>query len=225
MKTKELLFCLGMAFLLAGCSSKPRGEISNTEPEIAGMIVSSSAPLLSQKAVDLRVEMRKLWEDQITWTRNEIYCVVDGLPGGNQVLQHLLDHQANFGDLLEPYYGDSATTVIVGLLKDNVSITADVIKAVKEKNIKLLNSSNRTWFANADSIAVILSDENPNYGFGELKLMMHEHLRLMTQIADARVKKDYDSDVRAYDIAHDQVLKMSDVLSEGIVHHFPDRFR
>ncbi len=225
MKTKELLFCLGIAFLMAGCSSEPRVEINNTEPELAAMMVSSPVPVLSKKAVDLRVDMRKLWEDQITWTRNEIYCVVDDLPGGSQVVQHLLDHQDHFGNLIESYYGDSATTIIVGLLKDNVSITADAIKAVNEKNTKLLNSSNRKWFANADAIAIILSDENPNYGFGELKMMLHEHMRLMTEMAGARVKKDYDSDIRAYDIAHDQVLKLSDILSEGIVAHFPDRFR
>ena len=43
-------------------------------------------------------------------------------------------------------------------------------------------------------------------------------------VADARLKKDYDKDVRAYDTAHEQALKLGDVLTEGIVHHFPEKF-
>jgi len=35
---------------------------------------------------ELRTNMRKLWEDHITWTRNVICCLVYDLPGADQAV-------------------------------------------------------------------------------------------------------------------------------------------
>jgi hypothetical protein len=55
--------------------------------------------------------------------------------------------------------------------------------------------------------------------------MLHEHLRLTTSEAVARLQGDWDADVAAYDEIHVQALHMADMLSEGIVAQFPKRFR
>jgi hypothetical protein len=58
-----------------------------------------------------------------------------------------------------------------------------------------------------------------------MKTMMHDHLKLTTDEALARIKKDYDADIKAYDKVHDEILLMSDMLTEGIVKQFPDKFK
>jgi hypothetical protein len=58
-----------------------------------------------------------------------------------------------------------------------------------------------------------------------MKTMLHEHLRLTTNEAVARLGGDWAADVAAYDEIHLQALGMADMLSTGIVQQFPRRFR
>jgi hypothetical protein len=57
-----------------------------------------------------------------------------------------------------------------------------------------------------------------------MKSMMHDHLKLTTDEAVARLHSDWAADVKAYDAVHEQILKMADMLSMGIVNQFPNKF-
>jgi len=55
-------------------------------------------------------------------------------------------------------------------------------------------------------------------------MMMYEHLKLLTDEVTSRIKKDYKADIAAYDKSQDQILKMADMLSVGIIQQFPKKF-
>lgn len=55
--------------------------------------------------------------------------------------------------------------------------------------------------------------------------MMHEHLSLTTAEAVARLKGDWAADIAAYDKVHEQILKMADMLSMGIVKQNGPKFK
>jgi hypothetical protein len=179
----------------------------------------------TSKEEQLRVAMHKLWEDHVTWTRNVILNIIDDLPGTSPAVNRLLKNQEDIGNAIKPIYGDAAGTELTRLLKDHITTAADLLKAAKAGNNPAFQEANKKWFDNADQISAFLSKANPNWKLDDMKQMMHDHLNLTTEEATARLKKDYDADVRAYDKVHDEILKMADMLTDGILQQFPDKFK
>jgi hypothetical protein len=54
--------------------------------------------------------------------------------------------------------------------------------------------------------------------------MMNTHLSTTSTELVARLSKDWDGDVKAFDAVYDHILQMSDALSDGIVKQFPEKF-
>ncbi len=206
------------ALFTAGCTSK-----QNKPAETASMDMACSQGV-SVKAMDLKINMRKLWEDHIIWTRNVICCLVDGLPGSDQALKRLLQNQEDIGNAIKPVYGEDAGKKLTALLLDHIKISADVINAAKAGDKDKLNGANKRWTANADEISTFFCHANPRWKLDEMKSMMHDHLKLTTDEAVARIKKDYEADIKAYDKVHGGILQMSDMLADGIINQFPGKF-
>ena len=204
-----------------GCSSNQ--EPKETLMDSTAMV--TQMPMAENKSHDLKIAMNKLWEDHVTWTRNVILCLVDGLPGADQAVKRLMQNQVDIGNAVKPYYGDEGGNKLTELLKMHTAISADVVKAAKANNKTALDTANKKWYANADEISVFLTKANPNWPLADIKMMMNDHLKLTTDEAVMRIKKDYDGDIVAYDKVHDEILKMSAMLSEGIIKQFPDKFK
>lgn len=210
---------------ILSCNNQDKGT-SETADSTGKTTATTMDVMESPKAQELRVAMRKLWEDHITWTRNVILNIADNLPGTDQAVKRLLANQDDIGNAIKPYYGDDAGKQLTALLHDHITTAADVVKAAKANNKTALDSANKKWFDNADQISDFLSKANPdNWKADDVKMMMHDHLKLTTNEAVARIKKDYDADVKAYDKVHEEILEMSDALSKGIAKQFPDKFK
>ncbi len=51
------------------------------------------------------------------------------------------------------------------------------------------------------------------------------HLALTTTEVVSRLKKDWAADVEAYDQGHAHMLMFADMLSDGIIKQFPEKFK
>ena len=181
---------------------------------------------LSTKAVALRTDMRKLWEDHITWTRLAIISLESGTPDTEATVGRLLQNQTDIGNAIKPYYGKAAGNELTKQLRTHILIAADVIAAAKAGDSAKLAEAQARWVENADQIATVLNSVNPRFWkLRALKAEMHMHLDLTTQEAVARLPGPWAADVAAYDSVHEHILHMSDLLSAGIVKQFPGRFR
>jgi len=190
---------------------------------VAGAPVGAANDKMSRAGFN--ADMRKLWEDHITWTRLFLVDATAGLPSKDATTQRLLQNQTDIGNAIKPFYGDAAGTKLTGLLRDHILIAADLVTAAAAGDKTKQDAANKRWFANADEIAAFLSGANPkNWPAADAKSMMHDHLNLTTKEVVAHLGKDWKADVGAYDAVHAQILKMADMLSSGIEKQFPNKF-
>ncbi len=176
-------------------------------------------PLVFRQAV------RKLWEDHITWTRVYIIAALAGLPEADAAAQRLLQNQADIGNAIKPFYGDQAGEQLTSLLKDHILTAVDLLGAAKSGDTAKFDDANKRWYDNANQIAAFLNSANPdNWPLGDMQDMMKSHLDLTLEEATARLNGDWTGDVTAYDKVHDEILQMADMLTEGIIKQFPDKF-
>ena len=170
--------------------------------------------------------MRKLWEDHITWTRMVIVSTLVGLPDQEPTVQRLLQNQEDIGDAIKPFYGDAAGEQLSALLRDHILIAAEILQAAKNGNGAALEAARVRWYANADDIAEFLNAANPqNWPLEEMRAMMREHLDLTLQEAVAYLNGNYAASIDFYDQVHIQALAMADMLSDGIIRQFPNKFK
>jgi hypothetical protein len=179
---------------------------------------------LNNTIVNLKQDERKLWIDHVSWTRGFIISDLASLPDKDVVLERLLKNQDDIGSSIKPYYGEEAGNKLSELLRAHISIAGQVVDSAKNKNKSDLDKYNKLWYKNADEIADFLSKANPNWSDSELKDMLYKHLEFVTNQAVARINKNWKADVDAYDKGEEHMIKFADVLSDGIIKQFPEKF-
>jgi hypothetical protein len=180
----------------------------------------------SASAERLRTDMRKLWEDHVTYTAFFYKAAIQGGDDAGKIAERLLRNQDDIGNAVKPFYGAAAGDKLASLLRDHILVAADVVKAAKAGDQAGLEAANKKWYQNADDIAALLSSANPeNWPRKTLEDMLHGHLAMVTDQVVATLKHDAAGAIAAYDKGAEHMLMLADALTSGIVKQFPDRFR
>ena len=178
----------------------------------------------SSPAATLRENMRALWSDHVIWTRDYIVAAVGDQPDQQAAAARLMKNQEDIGAAVAVYYGQPAGAKLTGLLKSHIAIAVDLIKAAKAGDKAAQQQATQLWNRNAEEIADFLSRANPNWPRATLVSMMNTHLSTTTDEVVARLTKNWDADVRAFDAVYHHILTMADALSDGIIKQFPNKF-
>jgi len=225
---------LGLALLVATFSALVALAVSGGHDAEAHGTTGSHAAThtlgpagdISQQEFALRTQMRKLWEDHITWTRMVIVDFAAGLPDLKAAEQRLLRNQVDIGNAIKPYYGAAAGNALTKLLRTHILEAVPVLTYAKAGDKAKLAQALDAWYANGNQIAGFLTKANPgSWPLAMTTKMMKDHLALTTEEAVARLQGKWAADIAAYDKVHTEILQMSDMLSSGLVAQFPSRFR
>jgi hypothetical protein len=179
---------------------------------------------LSQKTVQLRVDMRELWTEHAFWTEKFVTSSIAGLEDQGPVLKRLLKNQDDLGNAIKPYYGEEAGNKLAQLLREHIQIAGKVVAAAKSGNQPDFKKYSDEWFKNADDITNFLSATNPHYNKKELNEMLYMHLRLITEGVAAKLNKAWNQNITALDKNQNHLMHMADFLTNGIIKQFPNKF-
>lgn len=173
---------------------------------------------------ELKDDLRLLWEQHVEWTRFVITSIIFGLPNLEPVTNRLLQNPIDLENAFLPYYGNEISSKFADLMKNHLAIAAQLVKAAKAGNTDAASKAEKNWYINADEIATFLGSINPYWSEEDWKKMLYEHLSLTKSEAVNMLNKKYTEDISTYDEIEQQALAMADMMANGIIRQFPNRF-
>ena len=180
--------------------------------------------MVSDTALSLKTNLRRLWADHVIWTRQYIVAVANSTADKDAAAGRLLKNQEDIGNAIVPFYGQAAGQQLTQLLKEHIVIAVDLLAAAKASDDAGFKAADQRWTANAEAIAGFLSGANPNWPKKDVTDLLNLHLTLTKGEAVARLTGKWDDDIVAFDDIFTEILTVSDALADGIVKQFPARF-
>lgn len=179
---------------------------------------------ISIHQVNLSNDMSLAWIEHILWTRMLLISIAESLNDLDATKARLLENPRDIANVFKKYCGNTIANTIQKLLTEHLVIGGDLIVALKNNNQKLASELNTKWYKNADDMADAFSSINPFYPKEDIRHMLYEHLRLTTNEVTARLRRDYQADIKAYDLVQKEILEMSQFFVDGFVKQYPDLF-
>jgi hypothetical protein len=203
------------------------------------------------QAWSLRSAMRRLWTDHVVWTRMYIVAAAAGAPvsehltaaldgfvgkiatplggvvsvmsDGDAAAVRLLRNQEDIGKAVVPIYGEDAGSKLTDLLKEHILIAVELVRAARAGDQEKFQKEDQKWTQNADEIAGLLAGANPSWPKADLVDLLGQHLSLTKDETTARLEKNWDADIDAFDQIFTEILTVADTLTDGLIKQFPDR--
>lgn len=189
------------------------------------LVAAASAAAPQLKSVTCRNDMRRLFMDHINWTRLYLVAEMEDSNVREATADRLIQNQHDLGNAMKDFYGKEAGDKLTALLKKHVFAAMEFIKSVKAQDWESQEDATNRWNSSADEIAAWFSNANPRWTLTEMKSMWHTHVNLTIHEVTAHMKQHWHEDIAAYDQVQEQILTMADLLSDGIIQQFPDRFK
>ena len=131
---------------------------------LAAPVLAADVDKQTSSACQLRADMRKLWDDHITWTRQWIVSFAAGLPDQEVAAGRLMQNQVDIGNAIKPFYGEEVGTKLTGLLKEHINDAVELVKEAKDGDAAKIDAAKKKAYDNGDQIATFLSGANPSTG-------------------------------------------------------------
>jgi len=223
--TVRLVAVLAIVVGVVAATSGIVGAVGGTDTRASA--ATTFFPRTAKQAA-FQDEMRKLWEDHVTWTRLTIVSAVGGtngeaLPDLTDTVARLQANQDDLGAAIVPFFGQAAGARLATLLHEHISLAVALVGAAKDGDD--VGTLSDLWYKNGQAIADFLAAANPRFWpHSAMSTAMKMHLDQTLAEAVARLQGRYGDEIEAYEEAHLHILTMADLLSSGIIRAFPEKF-
>ena len=185
----------------------------------------TGGPKLTQKTVELKVNMRDLWAGHIFWVRNMVMSTKYGDTEASKIAEgKVVENAKAIADAIVPLYGKKAGDKLFELLAGHYGAVKEYMTTAFAGDADGKGVAVEKLKKNAEEIATFLSSANPNWPKETvLGLFMAHGGHHITQI-DQINSKDYSAEAKTWDDMRKHIYVIADALTDGIVKQFPKKF-
>ncbi|QHQ62724.1 hypothetical protein Ana3638_19690 [Anaerocolumna sedimenticola] len=167
---------------------------------------------------DLRNILRQLWNQYSVWIRFYIVSRMADLDDLEVLTNRLFEVPIDLYNVFRIYYGNNSAQEFENLLRDQITLTIQIIDEINTE--QSIDTTESNWKANADQISLFLSQLNPYWNMQVLQNLFYNHLDMTIYEAQKRKYKQYAADVYEYNFIEYHTLMIADYIWNGIINQF-----
>ena len=168
--------------------------------------------------------MQRLWMDHAIWARQYIIAAVDDRPELTEALARWLRNAADVGAALEEFYPRRPARRVAKLLKQHITVAVDLVDAAKNVDGAKFTAIDQVWTSNSDDLVDELCARDQSCSRDEVAARWDLARALTEQVLTARLEQHFDHDVESFDQLLTTCAAMGDLITDGILRQFADRF-
>lgn len=172
---------------------------------------------------DFRKTSNNLFSEYHYYLRNLVLSILNNTGDGQAIIERLNDNQYAIADMLTPYYPATKIATLVDLLKTQVSIIEQHVKAmVAKQDIAPVQA---LWVANTNEIATLLSSmDSSRWDKNSTITYFTQNANFIHRQVVARMGSDWSADIIAQDLAFNNICDLSDFFGGGVIMSNLDKF-
>jgi hypothetical protein len=172
-------------------------------------------------SVALRAALKKLLEEESLYARNYILSALTDSQDAVSAEARWLKNQDDIAEAINAVYPAAVVQNLAILLRDHVALAKEIIQAVKTNNTAEVQAVQERWNTNADNITAFFVPLNNHWPADEIKDILCKHMQYILGQVTSRVQTDWIADVNSYDLDRFYMLKLADLLVDGIINQSP----
>ena len=170
-----------------------------------------------RKKADPTLTFRRLWAEQVLWTRQFLISTAGDMEDLHAVTARLFRNPADFGTELQKFYGRGKAWQVARMMTDHLVLLAQLTENQKRGEEEDAGKTRKKWFENAGQLASYFAEINPYWNQRDWQSMLYSHLKATEEQAVRRFRRQYSADIALYDRIQAQALEMADEMSLGIL--------
>ena len=164
--------------------------------------------------MDWQERIRNLWVERMVWIRHYIISLMMRLRDLSYVATRTLRNGTEFGQVFMVIYGTQIGVRFENVLTQHVLILSDLASTARTgADISVLEPS---WTANADSFISLLLEINPYWVHEDWQAIIYEQFSIEVELIHHLNQNRYAEGIAQFDRAHDNALRISRKMVEGI---------
>lgn len=192
---------------------------------LGGYIPKNEVIAVSDKQIELKMRVQQLWLEHNIWYRLHRTAIYFKDEKNLPYITARVDQNAReLGDALKPFYGEDTGNQFTALVREHNRLAVqEVFAAMQSKDEKAFGIAKEKWLKNADDIASFLTSINPHLSKDFMRDSIAAHYGI--SITEGfNILSETSIDASDFDENNEVMIKTADILSDGIIKQFPDKF-